>query len=449
MPTKTSLSKMKRRILNYRVPATHGLISELASFFDPASLSDYDAFLIDPGALGSEGHNAIAFARRQNEVRELLMLKGGVMVSVLRPNTQLPGNLDRYSLLQGSATNVLALMRGALREGDGSSVSVVATARGAMNGYFRVMRENLRFSAYLDASESDVVQAGGTVFAVNSIGKPIAVEFVVGSGRLCFLPVPQNVPGDRVGAAIAQIIEAHFGGSTEVEEPSWVKDSRVPGADAHDLRIAELEAEKGRISEEIARLTDLRTSLLNFRRLLFGTGTTVLEPAVRGAFRQIGFEVPEPEDYEGEWDVELREASSGRTAIAEVEGPEGPIDVDKYRQLLDYFQTEVLEGRVHKGILVGNGYRLKELNAPERQNQFTEHALRGAKQNGFCLLPTSELFKAVCAVLDAPENEGLKMELRNSILTTVGVWSFSREENSAARVADSSAPLGESAAKSA
>jgi hypothetical protein len=140
----------------------------------------------------------------------------------------------------------------------------------------------------------------------------------------------------------------------------------------------------------------------------------------------LGFVVPEPEEYEGEWDVDLADPGTGRTAIGEIEGSEGVINVDKFRQLLDYFQIEVLEGRVRKGILTGNGHRLKELGDPERQNQFTEKVLRGARQNGFCLLPTTELFKALCAVLESPLDEALKIEIRNSLLSTVGVWTFAR-----------------------
>jgi len=43
---------------------------------------------------------------------------------------------------------------------------------------------------------------------------------------------------------------------------------------------------------------------------------------------------------DGDWDFELREPAAGSTAIGEVEGADGPVDVDKYRQLLDYFQAE-------------------------------------------------------------------------------------------------------------
>jgi hypothetical protein len=102
--------------------------------------------------------------------------------------------------------------------------------------------------------------------------------------------------------------------------------------------------------------------------------------------------------------------------------------VDKYRQLLDYVEAEALEGREHKGILIGNGYRLLAPDAPERQSQFSEHAQRGAARNQFCLVPTTELFKAVCAVLESPEDQTLKANIRESLLTTTGPWAFVRDE---------------------
>jgi len=48
------------------------------------------------------------------------------------------------------------------------------------------------------------------------------------------------------------------------------------------------------------------------------------------------------------------------------------------------------------------------------------------RANGFeyCLLPTSELFSAVCAVLRSTNDEALKQRIRNSILSTVGAWKF-------------------------
>lgn len=170
-------------------------------------------------------------------------------------------------------------------------------------------------------------------------------------------------------------------------------------------------------------------------RLLFGYGKGILEPQVRAAFRMLGFEVREPEEYTGEWDLDLTDPDTGASAIGEVEGSEGFVDVDKSRQLLDYIAAGTTDGRDHKGILIGNGFRLTPPDAPERQQQFSDHARLAATRFQFCLLPTTELFKAVCAVLESPQDGNLKATIRQSILGTVGPWSFVREP----------APQGESA----
>ncbi len=421
---------MKLRILNYRMPTTHSSITPLVNFSDPVSISDFDAFIIDPNGFAGVAPASIDYFRRMNELNDLVHLKGGIVICVLRPNDQIGvsgmGTATKNQLFETIAPKAQQFLRNSIRAGEGSQIKLNPAAKGALGGYFRVLQENLRFSACFTTGEDNITGADGAVFAVDSVGYPIAVEFQAG-GRLCYVPAPHGVPSDRVGSAIVRVVEAHFGGPTEIESPAWSAEVIVPGATSHDSKISELDSRKKQIEAEMDELKDKRTGLLNYRALLYGYGKSILEPVVRSAFRLLGFEVPEPDRYSGEWDVELHEPKSSATAIGEVEGSEGAVDVDKYRQLLDYIQAEALEDRDHKGILVGNGFRLTEPGAPERQNQFTEHALRGARKNGFCLLPTSELFKAVCAVLEAADGEGLKIKIRASILTTIGVWTFARE----------------------
>ena len=423
---------MKKRVLVFGVPASHESISVLPNFSDALSISDYDAFVFDPLALQnlpvvltSEDYN-----RRLNELRDLMALKGGIILCLLRPKaninvTNVPG-LNNYDVLNAAAPSVLPRVTAPLRAGTGSSVELT-NARGPSAGYFQVLKGVLRFTAYIDTATANLEGVGGTVFATDSIGHPVAVEFISGAGRICFFPVPEGIPGDRLGAAIARVVEVHYGGPSEIDAPEWSRTIDVPGATANDARIKELAGRKAELETEIAELAHRRAEILNYRLLLYGYGKSVLEPIVRSALRLLGFRVPEPDEYKGEWDVELYQPLTAETAIGEVEGSTGIVDVEKYRQLLDYIQAEILEARDHKGILIGNGYRLKPLDAPERQRQFSDHALRGAAKNGYCLLPTTELFKAVCAVLEAPNDEALKISIRKSILATVGVWTFIRE----------------------
>jgi hypothetical protein len=418
---------MKLRILSYRLTATHSSITSLSTFNDPVSISDFDAFVFDPDGLHSDNMSTEIFIRRQVELQDLVQKKAGIVICILRPNASLsvPGvNANRYTLLERIAPQIVSLVNSTVRPGQGSQVTLVQSARGASSGYFRVLKGNLRFAAHLETAESRVSQHSGKIFAVNSVGYPIAAEFPVGQGVLSFVPIPHEVTGDRMGAAITKTITAHFNRPTEIDAPSWTAETFVPGAHVHDERIAEVGRQREQLAIEISELERKRDELLNYQRLLFGYGKALLEPMVRAALRLLGFVAPDPEEYRGEWDVELHESQSGRTAIGEVEGSEGPIDIDKYRQLLDYVEAEGLDGRNHKGILIGNGFRLTPPDAPERQRQFSDHVLRGAKMHQFCLLPTTELFKAVCAVLETPENEGLKIKIRDSFLTTVGVWTF-------------------------
>jgi hypothetical protein len=434
---------MKFRILSHGVPATHSSITDLSEFNNPLCVSDYDGFIIDPNAFRGRTLDYPTLARRQNELRQLLHLKGGLVICVLRPREDVKliatQPVSNYNLLANAMS--VELLEKTVKPGEGSKVSVISGAKGAMGGYFRVLRDQLRFEAYFDVGNARIAQEKATVFAVNSSGLPIAVEILVGKGRVCFVPLPYTVSPERLGAAFGRIIEAHYGEASETEAPVWAKDVAIPGATAFDGRIAELESQRIRIGNEISELDEKRSTRINFRRLLFESGL-VLESVVRVSLRLLGFEVPEPETYSGEWDVELREPVSGETAIAEIEGSEGLINIDKYRQLLEYVQTEILAGRDPKGILIGNGFRLKPQDAKERGAQFSEHALHGAAKFDTCLVPTTELFRAVCAILEKPEDHELQLAIRKSILETAGVWIFDEHVDKAAANSSFELPSG-------
>ncbi len=55
---------MKLRILNYRVNATHDLISTLNAIPEPVSVSDFHAFVYDPAVLNAPGVSSLDIQRR-------------------------------------------------------------------------------------------------------------------------------------------------------------------------------------------------------------------------------------------------------------------------------------------------------------------------------------------------------------------------------------------------
>jgi hypothetical protein len=419
---------MGRRILSFGAGATHARITKLTNFENEICLSDYDALVFDSSALRNATINAGTFFRKQAELGDLVQRKGGLLVCFLRPPFQLQvlgsGYSDVLNIFDAANARASGMVKETLRTGVTTLWGAIKGAKGVTAGYLLALKGRLRSEAFLNTDEARLQSYAGKLLAANSAGWPVAVEFESGPGRLCFVPVPQDVPEGQLGSVIARMVEEHYGGPVEMDTPGWADAVSVPGADTNIVRISELERQREGIGAELSRLGTERSELLNFRVLLYGYGKSVLEPVVRRAFEKLGFKVLQPEEYQGEWDVDLTDEKSGASAVGEVEGSEGAINVDKLRQLLDYVESEENEGRSRKGILVGNGYRLKRLDETERGEQFTQMAVTRAARYGYCLLPTTELFAAVCAVLESRENEGLKNHIRDSILSTVGPWKF-------------------------
>jgi len=418
---------MGRRILSFGVAATHGRITALSAFGDVVSMSDFDAFVFEPHVLRTVV-NLEVLSRRQAEIRDLVQRKGGLLLCILRPPCQMQTNAggvqDVLNLFDLANPQLVAIVKSGLRMGTATKWGLVGPRKGVTFGCVQSLGNRLRPEAFLESERGFLEGVGVLTVAENSAGWPVSFEFACGPGRLCFVPVPVDVTDGQLGAAIARMVEAHFGGSVEVELPEWVAGVSVPGAAANDARIAELEKQKEEVAAELARLSEEKSQLLNFRALLFGYGKSLLEPVVRQSLRELGFKVLEPEEYDGEWDVDLTDEGTGASAVGEVEGSEGAINVDKLRQLLEYVEAEENAGRKRKGILIWNGYRLKGLVEPVRQAPFTEMAVKRARGFEYCLLPTSDLFAAVCAVLERSGDEALKSHLRGSILSTVGSWRF-------------------------
>lgn len=77
---------MRLRILNLGISARHALITALGSYNEAVSLSDFDAFAFDPNHVTQ---NPDAFFRRQREIRDLVVGKGGVLICILQPSIPL------------------------------------------------------------------------------------------------------------------------------------------------------------------------------------------------------------------------------------------------------------------------------------------------------------------------------------------------------------------------
>jgi hypothetical protein len=286
---------MGRRIVSFGVSATHARITRLNNFEDAVCLSDYEAVIFDPAALRNAQVNAAAFFRRRTELGDLVQRKGGLLVCFLRPPSQVQvmnsGQYDVLNFLDLADDHALALVKETLRMGTTTKWGVVKGAKGVSVGYLSALMGRLRSEAFLQTDEARLQRNAGEVVAANSVGWPVSVEFESGLGRLCFVPVPQDVPEGQLGSVIARMVEDHYGGPVEIDTPGWVDSVSVPRADANTALISELERQRNEIGAELSRLEKERSELLNFRVLLYGYGKSVLEPVVRRAFEKLGFKV--------------------------------------------------------------------------------------------------------------------------------------------------------------
>ncbi len=195
--------------------------------------------------------------------------------------------------------------------------------------------------------------------------------------------------------------------------PLWINDVDLPRLEHLDEEMAAAFKELERAEEKVREAKEDRDHVAKLHNLLWCTGKFQLKP-VRDAFSILRFVVKE----ESNRDAVLYEGEK-KVAIVEIEGSNGAVNVVNYRQLLDYVQDELLldSGTQVKGIIAGNGFR--HLEPENRNDQFTDECRRGALSQNYCLLPTSEPFNAVKAVIADP-SEGLKETIRKNIIKAVG-----------------------------
>jgi hypothetical protein len=435
---------MKLRVLNLGINAEHDQITRVNTLFTELAFNDFDALVFDPAAVVQElryegkretdratvaedtsGSLRSALTRHRREVQELVWNKGGVVICVLRENAfhwkarywqggdYTSEDFGPYFLLEkllasGDKTKILR----SIVHGVGEQIHI---ERGAVPSYLRILKASLRFEATIEALTKD---ERTFISATDSVGRIVAVEIKMGVGSLLFLPAIKAADPKRVGAALVQSVRELISKDTPDIMPAWVEPIRVPGADVHDKEITNLIERQVQLGTRLQELETAKEQLLAHRYLLFTTGKHILEPAVRRAFRVLGYTVSEPDLYEGEWDLEMRDRNGG-LLIGEIEGPEGAVDLDKFRQALEYHTDRVLAGEDNKGLLVGNAHRLIPIG--ERPEPFTEHAIKGAAKMSIGLIPTSSLFNAVSEVL-LDNSDELKARIQDSIAQCSNVW---------------------------
>jgi len=397
-------------------------------FWTPASLADFDVVIVDPLGMDRDCVEFAAesivstdtLARRQSEIADVLSRRGGIVITYLRApiidvaRGDFEGRFHAYSwfpeLERCSLDRLLCL-----RPGIGTDIALVNPAH-AFAPYLTAFRGYLLFEAEPQAE----LPSPFVTIAESGTKRPIAFSAKLGQGT--FVCVPPNRAGDvrKECNVLLDCARRMLGSVIGGEVPEWVSGYRIPGDAECEQQDTALAAQEQELRAQRTRLDERKQALELVRMLLYASGKWQLEAGVRNAICVLGFRVVE----ECDGDADVYADSDQGFVVGEVEGTSGQVDIDKLRQLIDYHVRMLHDQPGSKGILFGNGHRTC---APsERPDQFTEAALAGARRYGFCLVPTCELFKAVCFVLGhtGAEAETQKAEIRKSMLDCVGVWRF-------------------------
>lgn len=250
----------------------------------------------------------------------------------------------------------------------------------------------------------------------NNAGVPVAAWQPFGQGHIIVLPWFAQ-PGkvirsllDRVLPKLAPQLFREEEELPEEERPEWLSDFPVPG-------VSEVATDIEGIDEELRKLEELREQkdterqekakerkeLEGLQLLLWGSGKP-LERVARRALNLLGIKAYPGEDVGPAVDLVI-DLDDGKLFI-EIEGPEGPINVDKGRQLLGYIDDAEESDKVD-GAILGNPYRLEHPDArPPKGSQtglFTEPLKRMARNHSWHLVETRDLFRLVTCYLETKD----------------------------------------------
>lgn len=297
------------------------------------------------------------------------------------------------------------------------------------NPYFKEYFKNIRKWSYhfeLPAKHKyDNVHLGVRYYSKNRYGKYLAGiinYFISGqdwkSGDFIFLPCPTEITDIE---AINFILEKLFNVYQKTPPPEWTQPIEVPGLGNIQKNIESNLQRIRQISEETDKLKEKKAELINYRGLLYETGSA-LEEIIRKVFTKLGYK-PKPPIFREEYIVEYDD----KVGIIECKGNKKSIKRDDFRQLLDYITQYDLEGKFEsKGILIGNAWRLKPLK--ERNKSETPIFPKGkdgiidiaAKQN-IALVSTIDIFNVFCKFL---EGKIRGKDIMEKIFSAKGVVNF-------------------------
>jgi hypothetical protein len=285
------------------------------------------------------------------------------------------------------------------------------------------VEERLRAEGRLAADEEVFWQS--FPLALNRYGKPLAASLCFGvrqresehaepkirflSDHLHLLPPPTKVPVEK---GIDLLVEEAKGLPAKSLAPDWAERYRLPGEEQLEQRMNEAARRIRTAEREQKRHFAAYRDLQRCKALLYEHGDH-LRQTVAEVLRRLELTVkpylPAPE-------LLVVQTRHGKLLL-DAAGRSGPAQPGDLQLLLRHGIFAQEDGRIWKGVLVFNHYRL---NDPDRDRPapFTAEVVARAREMRFGLLTSESLYACFCSIL---QGSMLKEELEERLFRTSGI----------------------------
>jgi len=209
------------------------------------------------------------------------------------------------------------LVKQTLRMGTTTKWGMVKGAKGVTGGYLLTLMGRLRSEAFLQTDEAMLRNYAGNWWQPIQQGGRWPLNLSAGLASLLRASSARCLRR-TAWSVIARMVEEHFGGPSR-----WIRRAgstlfRFPVL-MRTLLASRSWSGSGRDWHRALAFGDRAIGAVEFQGILYGYGNQCLSQLCAGV-REARLKVLQPEEYEGEWDVDLTDEVSGASAVGEVEG---------------------------------------------------------------------------------------------------------------------------------
>jgi hypothetical protein len=304
---------------------------------------------------------------------------------------------------------------------------------GGWDGYLNTtanvnyLEERLRQENKLAADEEVFWQS--FPLALNRYGKPLAASLCFGvrqresehhepkirlvSDYLHLLPPPTKISLEK---GIDALVEEAKGLPAKSLAPEWSEAYRVPGEDGIEQKMNDTTRRIKSLEREQKRFFQAYRDIKRCKALLYEHGEN-LRQVIADVLHRLEFKVT---PFKSAPELLVLTTRYGRLLL-DAAGRSGPAQLGDLQLLLrNAIFSQEEDGRIWKGILVFNHYRLLD-PLPERPAAFSNEVVTRAREMRLGLMTAEGLYAAFCSVL---RGSMLREELEDRVYHSTGIISL-------------------------